>query len=173
MRFLDVFGQARRREPEALAGELLANDGYFGIFCLGVALVVGVHSDLAGALQCGGIGLVLIGAPVLVAIRPGATDRVLVCMGALLAAAALFTAVEAIHYLISEPDGGLRYAPGFLVWLQCHASLHWVATGTRRTWVRRLPRVALVTGIAAEIWIICLVAPRFARVFFELSRWSH
>jgi hypothetical protein len=114
---------------------------------------------------------VLIGAPILVALRPGTADRVLVCIGVLLAAAALVTAGDTIHYLISEPDGGFRYAPGFLVWLQCHASLHWVATGTRRTWVRRLPRVALVTGIAAEIWIICLVVPRFVRVFVELSCW--
>ena len=162
MRFLDTFRHALRREPEARAGELLANDGYFGVFLLGVAVVAALTGDLPPSIQLATAGLAMVGAPVAVAIRPGLSDRVLVAMGAVLAGAALFSMGSAIHYLVTNPTGGFRYGPGLGVWILYHATLHWVATGTRRPWVRRLPSAALIIGIAGELWILYLVIPRFA-----------
>lgn len=170
MRFLDTFRQAFGREPEALAGELLANDGYFGVFLLGVAVVAAPAGDLTASMQLGTAGLAMVGAPVAVAIRPGIGDRVLVAMGAFLVGAALYSIGSAIHYLVTNPTGGFRYGPGLSVWLLCHATLHWVATGTRRTWVWRLPRAALIIGIAGELWILYLVIPRFADAIAQIIR---
>lgn len=170
MAFFDVYRQAYRREPEAAAGHLLADDGFFGALLLGIAIVTLADFDLASSAGLAAIGLAMIGAPVAVAIRPSLCDLVLKVAGTAIAAAGLLNIGMFIHYLIENPTGGVRYAPGGVLWILCNAALHWVATGSRHPWIRLLPRVALVIGLLCEALILYLVVPRFANLFSEIAR---
>jgi hypothetical protein len=163
----DLAAQVFSERELVAAGTYAAYNIFVGLILVGAAVLVLVEPRLgpvALAVAIGATGLVMVSALPVVYLWPRAMSTLLCGHGVLFILLALSLAGDSIRWALQAPPSApFRYLPGLIVVPLTYGGLQVAAFGPRLANARRIRIAALIAGALAELAVGLALIVRFAR----------